>query len=383
MRPWTKRISRIAGYAVNLAVAAGMACAAYGGMVDPAVSTIPAIVAMTFPFWVGLAVALVIIDLLLKSRKMALVPAAALLLCAGPLMAYAPVNLAKKKIDGGDSARIFTLVSFNVANLVGQKTFQEAAEKYGAPDAPLNEIVEYIIDCGADIVVTQEFPAMVPNKGLGLSKGMVDTLDAIYPHSLVPLPGKDNMSEHRCKIFSKFPLRRVAIPGCSGFSEWSAAMVDIRGTETLVVDVHLQSIGLTPQDRELYVELTEGEGRGKMRQARHTLLGKLSKAMRLRAEQARALRRAIDSIGAPNVIVAGDFNDIPGCYAIREIADGDFRNAFDDAANGPMITFHSDRFYFHIDHILYRGAMEAVDLRRGPCDESDHYPVAATFLLEQ
>lgn len=54
---WTKRILRIAGYAVNLALAVIVVCAAYGGVVDPAVSTLPAIFAMTFPFWLGCAVA--------------------------------------------------------------------------------------------------------------------------------------------------------------------------------------------------------------------------------------------------------------------------------------------------------------------------------------
>lgn len=382
MGPAAKRILRIGGYAANIAAGAATLCAAYGGMVDPMVSTIPAIFAMSFPFWVGVAVVLAIVDLLAKCRKMALIPAAALILCAGPLMSYAPVNLMKKSVDSRDSSKVFTLVSFNVANLIGTRTHQEAAELYTAPGAPSNEIVDYIIGCGADLVITQEFPPLTPSRYLGFTEAQIDTLLTLYPHSLVPAFSKETQNEHRCKIFSKFPLRRVAIPGCSGFSEWSAAMVDIRGTETLVIDVHLQSIGLTPKDRELYVELTEGEGRGKMGEVRHTLLSKLSKAMRLRADQARALRHAIDSIGAPNVIVSGDFNDIPGCYAMREIAGDDFRNAFNDAANGPMITFHSDRFYFHIDHILYRGAMEAVDLRRGDCSASDHYPVRAAFLLE-
>ncbi|MDE6127111.1 MAG: endonuclease/exonuclease/phosphatase family protein [Muribaculaceae bacterium] len=382
MRSWTRRILRIVGYAASLAVAAATVCAAYGGAADPARSTAPAILAMAFPLFVGLSGAVMLAALLTRQWRMALVPALALLCSAGPLAGYAPVNLVKKKISDQDSSRVFTVMSYNVANLVGVSAGPVPAEKYRAPGAPLNEIVEYIIASGADIVVTQEFPVMRPDTDLGLTAAMIDTLATLYPHSLFPRPTPSNRSAYRCKIFSRFPLRQVELPGTTGSSEWSAAMVDICGMETLVVDVHLQSIGLTPQDKELYREFTEGEGRGKIRQARESLIGKVSRAMRFRAGQAETLRRAIDSIGARNVIVAGDFNDIPGCYAIRRIAGDDFRNAFDDAANGPMITFHSDRFYFHIDHILYRGAMEAIDLRRGGCSESDHYPVVATFLKE-
>lgn len=79
------------------------------------------------------------------------------------------------------------------------------------------------------------------------------------------------------------------------------------------------------------------------------------------------------------MIVAGDFNDIPGCYALRELCRDDFRNAFTEAGCGPIVTYHANRFYFHIDHIVYRGNMEAVAYRRGDCEASDHYPVIATF----
>ena len=380
MSPLTKRILRITGWTVCLAAAVTTVCAAYGGVVNPVVTTIPAILSMTFPFWLGLSAALLIAALLARARRMALVPLLGILCSAGPAASYTPVNLFRENVAERDSSRVFTLLSYNTANFVGVNDGAVPAEKYLAPGAPRNGIAEYIIESGADIVVAQEFPPMRPNPFLGFTAEMIDTLAAVYPHTQHFPPSAYAEGEHRCRIFSKFPMRRVELPPPSGSAEWSAAMVDIRGMETLVVDVHLQSIGLSRQDKELYRELTEGDGRGKMREVRQTLIGKLSRAMRLRAWQAVRLRQAIDSIGAPNVIVAGDFNDIPGCYALREIAGGDFRNAFNDAANGPMITFHSDRFYFHIDHILYRGAMEAVDLRRGPCAESDHYPLLATFL---
>lgn len=380
---WTKRILLAAGLILNLGVALGLLCAAYGGKVAPEVSTLPALFSMTFPFWFGGAVALVIADLLLRQRWLAAVPAIALACSLGPIASYAPVNLVKKKVSDQDSAKVFTLLTFNTAALVDIEREQRRAAGTLTTDSSPNKIADYIIHSGADIVLTQEFVDVKENLYLGFSQRMVDTLNTVYPHRLFAEGPRGTYGEHRCMIFSKFPMRRVALPEANGFSEWSAAIIDIRGMETLVVDVHLQSIGLSRQDKDLYLELTEGEGsKGKVLAARNTLFSKVSLAMRYRARQARTLRHAIDSIGVPNVIVAGDFNDIPGCYAIRQIAGDDFRNAFNDAANGPMITFHSDRFYFHIDHILYRGDMEAIDCGRGDCPESDHYPVLATFLMK-
>ncbi len=371
-----KHILNACGYLLSLGVALGTLCAAYGGKVNPDVTTIPAIFSMTFPFWVGGSMALIIIWLLARKRLMALIPFLAIVCSIGPVLSYAPVNLIKKKVSSQDPEKVFTLLSYNVASLFEMNP--------PSPDAdgnrPPNEIMEFIIHSGADIVALQEAIAIAPLENFRVSEQMIDTLNTLYPYIL----SSDSLSyvEQRCRVFSKFPMRRVAVPADRGTAEWSASMIDVRGLPVLLIDVHLQSLGLTQQDKQLYLELTEGEGRGRMDEVRHSLVDKISNAMRLRAEQAREIRHIIDSVGAPNVIVTGDFNDIPGCYAIRTIAGEDFRNAFNDAANGPMITFHSDRFYFHIDHILYRGDMKAIDFARGKCAASDHYPIEATFLIE-
>ena len=80
--------------------------------------------------------------------------------------------------------------------------------------------------------------------------------------------------------------------------------------------------------------------------------------------------------------MAGDFNDIQGSYALRTIlGDGDMHDAYAENAFGPTITYHGNRFYFRIDHVLYRGDMEAVDIERGDTPSSDHYPLLTTFVM--
>ena len=181
-------------------------------------------------------------------------------------------------------------------------------------------------------------------------------------------------------IYTRYPAREIKLRQPESIYSWfGGALVDIDGHETLVISVHMQSIGLNDDDKQLIDRLAEGEAAGKVKAVRHQLLSKLSAAFRERAIQARLLRQQIDSIGVRNVIVAGDFNDIPGCYACRIIAGDDFRSAFAEAGIGPTFTYHGNRLYFNIDHIFYRGDMQPYEFERIKTGWSDHYPICAKF----
>ena len=141
-------------------------------------------------------------------------------------------------------------------------------------------------------------------------------------------------------------------------------------------------------DKTLYEDLfrkapqSERALRRQVKDVKTQLISKLAHAFRLRAEQAHIIRHTIDSIGG-NFIVAGDFNDIQDCYAVRTILGSDMHDAYADCALGPCITYHGNRFYFRIDHILYGGDLKAVSCRRGDITSSDHFPMLAKFLFEE
>ena len=58
------KILTISGYVVNGLLMLVTLMAAYGGVVNPETSTIPAILAMTFPLWLGLTIVALVIDLI-------------------------------------------------------------------------------------------------------------------------------------------------------------------------------------------------------------------------------------------------------------------------------------------------------------------------------
>lgn len=371
----SNQIWRTVLIAVNVAVALLTVASAYGGIVDPERTAVPAILAMTFPVWLILCVIIAVVDLI-AFRRAALIIAAALVASAGPLMQFCPLNVLKPTVSATQKSTEFSVLSYNIYgwdNALSTDTMRHTPDyfKARADSGYRNPQAQYIIHSGADIACLQERSWRTEQLSVGLTKSQCDSIDSIYPLQ----------AGHGVCVLSRYPARPITLrQPKEAWAEFAAAEINIEGHTTLVVSVHMQSIGLDSDDKALYKELTKGEGTDDLRAVRHQLLGKLGNAFRIRARQARMLRQQIDSLGYKNVIVCGDFNDIPDCYAMRVIAGKDFRSAFAQSAFGPMITYHMNRFYFHIDHILYRGEMKPVSFSRGSIPNSDHYPVEARFV---
>ena len=147
-----------------------------------------------------------------------------------------------------------------------------------------------------------------------------------------------------------------------------------------VFSLHLRSFALDQSDKNAYRDLTELQPDGK-RSAIGTMLHKITEANVSRARQAVKLLSFIRLYGGPDVIVCGDFNDCPDCYAIHKLNDAGFRSVYPEVGLGPMITYNSDRFYFCIDHILTRGGIRPLSIRKDRVRYSDHYPLIATLEL--
>ncbi len=370
-----KRNFIIAAAVINLIVAALTILAAYGGTIDPAVTTIPAILAMTFPGWVILTLAMLAADMFIQ-RRMALIPVGTLLICLPPLLSFFPLNLSKAELSPQEKEQSFTLMSYNTYELVDFITSSDNmnivvdTDKENK-DTTGNPTLNLILDKAPEIGCFQECPTIRFNRSLNITKSQVTQFNELFPNSS-RMDGE--------VLYSRFPLTPVKLRQPESQYSWFAAGVaNIYGHQTLVVSVHLESIGLSDDDKRLYRRITQG-AKPNVEKVKRQLLGKLSHAFRQRAHQAQLLREQIDSLGIENVIVAGDFNDIPDCYAMRVIAGNDFKNAFSTAGRGLTYTYHANRFFFHIDHILYRGDMHATDYRCIKAGSSDHYPVEAEFV---
>lgn len=346
---------------------------AYGGMFNPDERVIAAMAAMVLPLLLIAGGLLCIINLFFD-RRLIFIILAGWAVSAPSIKVFAPLNGWTPKLTPEQRKQSFTFMTYNVLHF-----WDYRGEDY--PGVTQNATLDYILDTNPDIVSIQEYDVLDTKGPWKITQEQVDSLYSRYPHRYESRP------QHYA-LFSKYPFEHIELD-LKEFRQLPAVgfRLDIQGHEVHLLNLHLKSIGLTDEDKELYKEAldvpqTKGELKREIKEVKSQLLSKLADAFKVRAVQARKIRHFIDSIGGP-FIVAGDFNDIPDCYAVRTIRGKDMHDAYAEAAFGPTITYHADRFYFRIDQVLYRGPFKAIDIERGDIASSDHNPLLTTFLFDK
>lgn len=356
-------------------VAISTVFSAYGGFFDPYEVPVAALALMVLPALLITGIIVAVIDLIFW-RKAAILIAASWLVSLPPLLVFCPLNISSPVIGEQKNDTTFTVLTYNIIHLWDTREDHKEYDR--------NPTLQYILDTDADIVNLQEIAVadLDPNgwrpKREKVTKAQVDSLKAKYPYRFY----KPNIAG----FLSKYPVEAEELPiQVDSMPNIRLFKVNINGHQIHFYNVHLKSIGLSDDDKQFYRELydvpaDEREIKREIKEAKTKLISKLASAFRARTREARILRQCIDSVSGP-VIVAGDFNDVPGCYAVRTIMGDDLHDAYADAAFGPTITYHENRFYFRIDQIIYRGP-EIISINRGNCKSSDHYPMIATFRFK-
>ncbi|WP_295731745.1 endonuclease/exonuclease/phosphatase family protein [uncultured Muribaculum sp.] len=362
-----RKLTRVIITILDLLIVVGLLVSAYGGSIDPSVSVLPQLFGMSFPIWIMAMLVMLPVSYILW-RKSAFIPVVGLLVASPAIFTISPIHIGGS-LSESERQRSFTVMTYNV---YGFTDHEYEKSDSATPPSWGSRTLGQIIAGQPDIVCLQE--AYNPSVRY---KAQMDSIKDIYPYRNFT----DQVGE---VLFSKYPFKIIPTPQPQWeTAHYSAYELDVEGRPLLVVNCHLQSIGLTPDDKALYRELTdkrlESPTRSELSQVKNSILSKLAEAFRLRAEQARHIRQFLENHPG-NAILTGDFNDVQSNYAYRCICDAGMRDAYTDSAFGPTITYIDSRFYFHIDQILYRGDMRAVDIVRGNMKSSDHYPLTATFL---
>lgn len=341
---------------------------AWGGLVDPSSTPIPALAAMIFPIAATLCLLLVLIHLFVM-RRFIILPLIALLGSAPTIAAICPVHFGRHDIPHCDSSRVINILSYNVFNF----------RDYRAPhsDTPSLPILRAILDSHADIVALQEYtPDIARCNPHGAA--LLDSLFDAYPYHIDGTRGQ--------AIFSIHPLLPLPDPTPTHPYFMQPALTVVGSDTILLLNVHLQSVGLTDDDRNYFMSLTTGHpGMHPLGDTRRRLLSKFSASLRLRQIQALEIRSYIDSVaGTRPVILCGDFNDIPLSYAGRTILSAGLSDAYRDAGCGPAISYHAGRILFRIDHLFYStGRFTPLSAHFLHIKASDHYPLATTLYVNQ
>ncbi|MCH5346852.1 MAG: endonuclease/exonuclease/phosphatase family protein [Muribaculaceae bacterium] len=356
-----------------LTVAAGWAC-----YIDPVKMPLAGILTLAYG---AILIANVVVTVFVAffSRRLMVVGIAAIVLTLQSALEFCPLNvngLITPTLTPTEQQSAFTLMSFNAHD------FEPANGEY-LPNGD-NPFYEYFLEKDPDIIVIQEIEVVGPYEPWHLKKHQVDALLERYPHSEAHYRQGVNLA-----VFSKFPFEVLWFKAHNGYYAQSQA-VNVTlpdGREFTIINVHLQSLGLTMADKALYTDVLKASAdRKELSKLRGKVFRKLGRAFKQRAAQADTIRQMIltDPRIKENLIVTGDFNDVQNCWSVRHVCDGTrLRSVYRNVGFGPLITYYYSKMYFRIDHTLYRGDLKPLYY---DCDQtfrySDHFPVMMEFLLE-
>ena len=337
----------------NIATVIAMLLIGYSDRVNPASHPLIANLGLTFPIFLALNIAFLVFWLAVK-KMMALIPVAGLLLGFSPIRVYAPLNIAREAPEGS-----IKVMSYNIYNL---STWRDPSEPC--------EILDYIDRERPDILCLEE--ACAP----GWRKDHADRrLDSIYAYSDEsdgPVGG-----DPIC-IYSRYPIIDKDNIEYESRANNSAAFTLLTGERdtTVVIVNHFETTGLSPEDRSRFRAMMKGDihRRDAERESRR-LWHKLGEASAIRAPQADAVARYVESLGKRSVILVGDFNDSPISYVRHRLASV-LNDCYVASGNGPGISYHYNAFYVRIDNIMcsdhwtpYRCHID------NSIKASDHYPI--------
>lgn len=320
---------------------------------------------MTFPAWFILMPILLLISYFI-SKTLFEINIGTMLVSISAVLTFCPLNFFSK--DAPENSVEVKIMSYNAYN------YKPYKDNLFPEDSSLT--ISAIIKSGADIVCIQEgtLPELVSKKHSHATDAQIDTICQIYPYRITDSKGISTLSKYPVKL-----LDSPFIPGESG--DLRIFQYNINGIPLKIYNIHLQSFGLNKNDKDLYIQLTKGNANNNIRRSKGQLLDKLRTSFVHHAEQAEIIRTTLDKDIEANVILCGDFNDIPGCYALHTIKGDDMYDSFMKCGLGPNITYRDNRFYFHIDHFLCRKGITTTDIHATHAGASDHFPIIATVHL--
>lgn len=310
-------------------------------------------VGLLFPVFLVVNFGFLVFWLLFKPRY-ALIPFVGFLICYVPVRTYIPLNMTTEAPKGA-----IKVLSYNTwAYAQGDK----------AEDG-INPIVKYIKEQDADIVCLQETCC-----GWNVLNQIDSILNSIYAYRDTTFhPSGGNA----VGIFSKYPIlskERIPYPSAGNLSE--AYQLKIGNEKVLLINNHLETTGLTLEERAHFKALIKGKlETDNAEQTSKTLVVKLGESAQKRAVQAEAVARYIRQHRGMSTILCGDFNDGPISYAHHTIAK-ELNDCYVASGNGPGISYHHAGFFVRIDNIMCSDDWKPYECKiDSKIKDSDHYPI--------
>jgi len=352
---------------VAIVVAALVLCCAYAGHVPPDKFLPAPFLTLAFVPVVLVAIVTLLIALVWR-RWLALCAVCVAIVMALPIIKMHVPRISPVKATTPNSKdSTLTVMTYNV---LGFNCMEP--DLAHVPSASMR----LILDSDADVVVLQE----------AYSHGCdVEQFESVQPYrqELARCYPYRYCDHDGLAMLSKYPFTTVALgPVMTGRSPVDYNTPDAHvaraydltlsnGTPMRIIATRMQSYNLS-------------FGKGYTRVSPHIKpapLERMRRSFGIRAEHAKALHEAATDNHYSNVIVCGDFNDVTASNTYWTARGKELRDAWLDAGAGFTYTYNRHHLLFRIDHILYRGTLQAVQATCLQGGSSDHYPLLATFRI--
>ena len=279
-------VRMIAG--ANVATVVMMLIVGFSDYVQPAHHPYLSILGLAFPGCLFANFCFLLFWLLFK-LKYAIIPFMGFVVCYVPVRKYIPFNMEKTVPKGA-----IKVLSYNTW-CFGQQTEDEDGN---------NPVIDYVQEQDADIVCLQE--AMHSEQEQRLIDCLLDSMYAYHDFTMHPQGG------NALALFSKYPiLSKEIIPYTSKGNMSMAYRLNIKGKEVLLINNHLETTGLSLEERKQFKNLVKGNlQRDTAEETSKLLAVKLAESTRKRAPQADAVSQYLERHRGMRVILCGDFNEI-------------------------------------------------------------------------
>lgn len=354
-----KFIRKIFLYA-NIVIIVGMLLTGYAGVINPVSHPVLSLAGFAFPAFLFANLAFLVFWVLVRLRFV-IVPILGFLLAYGPTQTYFPLNTYPDVPEGS-----IKVLSYNV------HAFTDMTRDVTVPQLGPNGTLKYLVDSGADIICIQEYHRV------GAQDSLWNIIDSLYKHKeILESTGHKHPGGDKIAILSKYPVvHKENLPIYTAGNTAGVFDVEIDGQLVHVVNLHLETVGLSEEDKADFQEMVHGNtSKSDMKRESKFMAKRLAEATKTRAPQADVVDEYIRAHKDERIILCGDFNDHPLSYVHRTI-ESRLKDCFREAGHWAGYSFQFHSMYVRIDNIMCSDDWDVYDCAVDKSiNKSDHYPI--------
>ncbi len=344
---------------LNLILALGLLFTTLAGTVAPSRSVLPNLA--TYGYLPLLAANLLMIILwLLMKRWTWLISAAVIALRWSMVGLFFQVSgLTAKAPSADEHPYMFTLLTYNVHQ------FHGATDTAQNSDSIAHGFLDLIDKHNPDILCLQEYAAP---KSLHVNDSLV--LRGYNHYYGAHITGKG--VPYGTVVYSKLPITYVTRLD----SEKLLVELLHENQKMRLCCIHMDSYRFNAADLKEIERMRHGE----MQESSRNTLGKIKETILCHEKEWILGVKPVVTESSLPLVMAGDFNDIPGSWLYWQISH-ELRDSYRDRGLGMSTTYNGGFPKVRIDMVFHSEGINTLRYKRIKSSLSDHYPVLTTLEL--